>query len=137
VVKYLLDTNILVEPMRPRPNAKLLRTLLRHEAEVSISAITVHEIAWGVARMPLGRRRTTYEGYVSAVTATTPVLPYDGDAARIHARERARLDAAGTPVPYEDGQIAGIALSLGLVLVTNNVKDFERFVGLSVENWMR
>jgi tRNA(fMet)-specific endonuclease VapC len=64
-----------------------------------------------------------------------PALAYDARAAEWHARERVRLEAAGRPMPYADGQIAAIAMVNGLTLVTANVRDFRRVDGLRVEDW--
>lgn len=64
-----------------------------------------------------------------------PILPYDAAAAEWHADERVRLEKAGTPRPFIDGQVAAIARVNGLVLVTANVKDFRFFDALTVEDW--
>ena len=71
------------------------------------------------------------------VRRTTPVLAYTAEAAAWHAAERARLELLGHAPPYADSQIAAIAKVNGLVLVTNNVRDFEHFDGLKIENWFR
>lgn len=64
-----------------------------------------------------------------------PILPYDEAAADWHARERARLVAAGRTPPLLDGQIAAVAAVNDLVLVTSNVRDFRGFDGLRIEDW--
>src|SRR5436190_936997 len=64
-----------------------------------------------------------------------PVLPYSGAAAAWHARERARLEAEGFPRPFADGQVAAIAATEDLVLVTRNVEDFAGYRRLRVESW--
>jgi tRNA(fMet)-specific endonuclease VapC len=64
-----------------------------------------------------------------------PILPYDADAADWHAAERARLAFAGRVPPFVDGQIAAIAVTRGLTLVTANVADFRPFAGLTVIDW--
>lgn len=64
-----------------------------------------------------------------------PVLPFDLAAAEWHAAERARLEALGRTPPFADGQIAAVAATCGLTLVTLNAKDFEQFNGLTVEAW--
>lgn len=93
-------------------------------------------MSYGCARLPSGKRRDAIERYLEdVVLASFPVLPYDEAVARWHAHERARLDALGQPAPYVDGQIAAIALTNGLVLVTSNVKDFAHFRDLTVESW--
>jgi len=66
-----------------------------------------------------------------------PILPYDEAAAEWHGEERARLDSIGRPAPFVDGQIAAIAHVHGLVLVTGNHQDFDRFKGLTLENWSK
>jgi tRNA(fMet)-specific endonuclease VapC len=63
------------------------------------------------------------------------ILPYDEAAALRHAAERARLERAGSTIPFVDGQIAAIALVNDLVLVTGNLRDFAAFTTLQVENW--
>lgn len=76
------------------------------------------------------------ERYIDTVVlATFPVLDYDRRAADWHARERARLSALGRTPPFVDGQIAAIAYVNDLFLVTTNVRDFEDFQGLRLENW--
>src|SRR3989442_1172084 len=69
------------------------------------------------------------------VRATIPILAYDAAAAGWHAAERARLSASGRTPPFVDGQIAAIARTNGLILVTANVADFRDFVDLDVEDW--
>jgi tRNA(fMet)-specific endonuclease VapC len=64
-----------------------------------------------------------------------PILPYDEAAAEWHAMERARLAALGRTLPFVDGQIAAIAQTNNLVLVTANAVDFRDFAGLTIEDW--
>ena len=76
------------------------------------------------------------ERYVRGVVGTTiPILPYDSFAAEWHARERGRLAKRGHLIPFADGQIAGIAATQELILVTNNRKDFREFSGFRIEDW--
>jgi tRNA(fMet)-specific endonuclease VapC len=70
------------------------------------------------------------------VAPTTPILPYDTRAAEVHGAERARLERLGRAPTFADGQIAGVAIANALILVTANAKDFARFDGLEVENWL-
>jgi tRNA(fMet)-specific endonuclease VapC len=70
------------------------------------------------------------------VEPTIPVLPYDDRAAVWHAAERARLENAGRPAPFVDGQIAATAFVNGLTLVTDNLKDFGAFRGIKLVNWL-
>lgn len=136
-LKYLLDTNIASEPLRPTPSRTLLRRLAGHEGEMAIASIVWHELQFGCARLPTSRRRDAIERYLEdVVLASFPILDYDREAAEWHARERARLTVAGKTPPFIDGQIAAIAGVNDLVLVTANRADFRGFKGIRVESWM-
>jgi tRNA(fMet)-specific endonuclease VapC len=135
-VTYLLDTNVVSEPLRSVPAPAVLRRLQRHDGECAIPSLVWHELWFGCIRLPRSRRRTAIERYLGEVVAASfPILDYDAPAAEWHAGERARLAAAGTTPPFVDGQIAAIALVNELTLVTANKADFRGFRGLRVENW--
>ena len=134
--KYLLDRNIVSEPLRPRPSRTVLRRLTRHEGEVAIASVVWHELRFGAARLPPSRRREAIERYlVDVVLASFTFLDYDREAAEWHAGERARLEASGRTPSFIDGQIAAIACVHDLVVVTANRADFREFKGLRVEDW--
>ena len=136
-LKYLLDTNVVSEPLRPNPPARLLRRLRRHEGEAAIPSIVWHELQCGCARLPKSRRKAAIERYLDEVVlASFPILDYGRVAAEWHAVERARLEAAGKTPPFVDGQIAAIASVNDLVLVTANKADFREFKGLRVQSWV-
>jgi tRNA(fMet)-specific endonuclease VapC len=135
MVKVLLDTNALAEAIRPAPNAGFLKRLRANEANVAIASVTLHEALYGVERLPEGKRKEILREYMRDVVTKMPALPYDAKAADWHARARARLDVAGRPIPYADGQIAAIAVVHRLTLVTANVRDFRSVEGLRVEDW--
>jgi tRNA(fMet)-specific endonuclease VapC len=133
---YLLDTNIVSEPLRPKPRHAVIRKLSRHEDEIAIPSVVWHELRFGAERLPPSRRRDVVEQYLDEVIlATMPILDYDQAAAQWHAHERARLAASGEPPPFVDGQIAAIAYANSLTLVTFNDTDFRRFHGLHVVRW--
>ena len=135
-MKYLLDTNTVSEPLRPRPSPGVLRRLLEHEGEIAIPAPVWHELRFGCARLPRSRRREAIERYLEDVILESfPILDYGFKAAHWHARERARLAAVGRTPPFVDGQIAAIAHANELTLVTSNTGDFRAFEGLTVESW--
>ena len=135
-IRYLLDTNIVSEPLRPEPDEQLLRQLREHENEMAIPAIVWHELRYGAERLPLSLKRSAIERYLAEVVAATlPVLHYDQHAASWHATHRARLAAAGKTPSFADGQIASIAAVHDLVLVTANTADFADFA-IVVENWL-
>jgi len=135
-VKFLLDTNALAEQVKPAPNPGFLKRLRANEAKLAIAAVTYHEALYGVERLPGGKRKEMLRDYMREVVAKLTALPYDSIAAEWHARERARLDTIGKPLPYADGQIAAIAFVHGLTLVTANVRDFRHVEGLRIENWI-
>lgn len=135
MLRYLLDSNILSEPMRPRPSALVVERLGAALDECATAAMVLHELEFGVVRLPASRRKAVLTQYLDQVVGRLAVLPYDAGAARWHARERARLSKRGKPPPFVDGQIAAVATTQGLILVTRNVADFTVFQGLAVENW--
>jgi tRNA(fMet)-specific endonuclease VapC len=134
--RFLLDTNVLSEALKPLPNRAALEQLDRHAGEVVTASVVWHELVFGVACLPKGKRRSFGERYLSnVVAANIPVLGYDAAAASWHANERARLAAAGRTPPFADGQIAAIAAVNGLTLVTANARDFAGFRELRVVCW--
>ena len=136
-LRYLLDTNVVSEPLRPRPNSKLLARLQQHQAELAIAAPVWHELWFGCDRLPVSAKRNAIEAYLNEVVAVTmPVLAYDERAAEWHARERARLVSVGKTPAFVDGQIAAIAVVSDLELVTLNAADYRDFEGLSVADWI-
>ncbi len=134
-LKFLLDTNILSEPARPIPNANVLHQLDIHKSEVAVSSVVVHELLHGCLRLPESRRREYLRNYIYESVLNLPVFDYDLKAAQWHAQERVRLSQIGKTPAFVDGQIASIAFCNNLILVTNNVSDFEFFNGLNVEKW--
>jgi tRNA(fMet)-specific endonuclease VapC len=133
--KFLLDTNILSEPARPIPNANVLYKLDIHKSEIVVSSVVVHELLHGCLRLPESKRRESLWNYIYDSVLNLPVFDYDLKAAEWHAQERARLSKIGKTPAFVDGQIASIAYSNNLILVTNNISDFEFFNNLRVENW--
>ena len=135
-MRYLLDTSIVSEPVKPRPSAEILRRLREHESECAIAAPIWHELRFGVLRLRASKRRKLLEHYVEEVVRSAyPILAYDEAAADRHARERALLEASGRVTAWVDGQIAAIALVSGLVLVTLNRRHFTPFRDLRIETW--
>ena len=132
---FLLDTNVFSEALRPEPRQRILQKITRFRDDIAIASVVLHELRYGVERLPPSRRRISAERYLHEIVATMPILDYDRAAAEWHARERARLVAHGQTPPLFDGQIAAIAAVNDLVLVTFNLPDFNRFEGLRVESW--
>jgi tRNA(fMet)-specific endonuclease VapC len=131
-----LDTSIVSAPISKTPNPLILRQLEEHGQESAMAAPVWHELTYGWRRLPKGKRRDAIEEYLhDVVQASFPILPYDEAAATWHGHERARLESLGKAAPFTDAQIAAIAHTNDLVLVTLNVKDFARFKGLEVTSW--
>jgi tRNA(fMet)-specific endonuclease VapC len=135
-IRYLLDTNVLSEPVRPAPHPAVLGRLREHREEIATAALVWNELLFGCERLPPSRKREAIESYLfRTVRASLPILPYDEAAAAWHARERARLAAHGKTPPFVDGQIAAIAKVHHLILVTSNRPHFEPFEGLQIDDW--
>lgn len=135
--RFLLDTNTLSEPVRPRPSARLLEKLQTHRLELATATVVIHEMVYGLAKLPPSRKRDAIQGYFEQVVLRdVAILPYDLEAARWHGEERARLEKLGRPTPFRDARIAAIAKTRDLVLVTANLKDFRGLRGVEVESWM-
>lgn len=136
MIRYLLDSNIVSEPVRPRPDPRVQARLAEHGSHVALASVVWHELLYGMERLPEGHRKAFLRDYLAdVVRPSAPVLPFDDAAAEWLARERARLDALGQPRPMLDGQIAAVAATRGLILVTRNTGDFGGYAGLHVENW--
>jgi tRNA(fMet)-specific endonuclease VapC len=136
--RFLLDTNIVSEPLRLRPNAHVLKHLQLHQGELAIAATTWHELWFGCQRLPASAKRAIIEDYLNELVALSlPVLPYDERAAEWHASVRARLVAAGKTPGFADGQIAAVAVTNALTLVTLNVVDYGEFTELSLADWTK
>jgi tRNA(fMet)-specific endonuclease VapC len=135
-LRYLLDTNVISEPLRPQPDQNVLARLQQHQDALAIASIVWHELLYGAERLAPSTRRTTIERYLyQVVMPTIAVLPYDDQAAAWHAQERARLVQLGRTPAFADAQIAAVARTNQLILVTFNLADYTDFSGLVLEDW--
>lgn len=134
-LRFLLDSNILSEPLRPQPNTKVMEKLLEHQQEIATATVVWHELLFGCYRLPDSKKRRNIEEYLQETELILPLLSYDHNASTWHAQERFRLVKLGKTPPFADGQIAAVACVNQLILVTNNVSDYREFQGLKVENW--
>ena len=132
---YLLDTNIVSELMRAVCDVQVARRFDQHQANCAVSVVVWDALRFGLLCIPDSKRRTRLESAFSNLVVQLPVLDFVLRAANWHAHERARLSNLGRKLPYVDGQIAATAAVNGLVLITRNVRDFEMYQGLVVENW--
>jgi tRNA(fMet)-specific endonuclease VapC len=137
-VRFLLDANVLSEPLKPIPDPKVLVQIEAHRAESATAAPAWNELVYGCRRLPISKRRATIEQYLwETLAPVLPILPYEKRAAEHHGLERARLGAMGKTPPFIDGQIAAIACVQDLILVTRNEDHFAAFEGLRIENWWK
>lgn len=136
---YLLDTNIISELMRQSPNSKVINKTIEYENLCAISATTWNELLFGVNKMPSGKKRDLiFEDLFDDIQSNFPIIQYDNHAAWIHADIRSRLEEKGHPLDFQDTQIASIAVSNNMILVTRNTKHFEAIKEVSpllLENW--
>lgn len=136
MLKYLLDINILSEPLKPSPNPQVINQLDRFGVHAAISSITWFELTFGLARMVPSARRDRLAVYLrDTVAPAFEILSFDQTAVAWHGHERARLQALGLQTDLSDRQIAAIATTQGSVLVASGMVHFSLFVGLEIENW--
>lgn len=132
MLRYMLDTNLCIATIRNKPEA-IRASFNLHHAQMCISSVTVMELMYGVEVSSQSQRNlANVEGFI----ARLDVLDYDVPAAAHTAQIRAELTKAGTQIGPYDQMIAGHARSRGLVVVTNNTKEFNRVPGLRIEDWM-
>ena len=132
MLKYTLDTNIVIYTIKNRP-AVARKAFLRHEGQMCISSITWGELVSGAERSSQAERNLAD---IEGLAARLETVPFGVLAATHFGQLRAELYGAGRPIGPYDMMIAGHARALGLVLVTNNLKEFKWVPGLRVENWI-
>ena len=132
MLKYLLDTNIVIYVIKQRP-PQVLEVFNRHHGRMAVSSITLAELVHGVEKSSdVSRNTAVVEDFVSRLA----VLPYDDKAAWQYGSIRAALEKLGQPIGINDLHIAAHARSSGLTLITNNTREFEKVPGLLLENWV-
>ena len=132
-MRYMLDTNICIYAIKNKPE-KVLKTLKEKMNDgICISAITLAELAHGVEKSAArDKNRAALLRFLSILN----VLPFDDLAAAEYGEVCADLQRKGTPIGTMDMLIAAHAKTEGLILVTNNTREFERVEGLTLENWV-
>ncbi len=140
MTRYLLDTNIISNVVKPQPSPALLALMgAREDADLFIASLTIAEIRRGVLEQPKGRKRTALESWFAGPEGPPAlfagrILPFDDKAALIWARLMAEGKAAGRPRSALDMIIASVAEANGCVIVTDNERDF---AGLEILNPIR
>ncbi|MGA1319086.1 MAG: type II toxin-antitoxin system tRNA(fMet)-specific endonuclease VapC [Rubrivivax sp.] len=132
MIKYLLDTNIVIYVIKRRP-VEVLGVFNENAGRMAISAITLSELFHGAEKSAkVAQNLAVVEEFASLLE----VLPYTAKASQHYGAVRAALEKAGLPIGVNDLHIAAQARSEGLTLVTNNLSEFERVPGLLTENWV-
>jgi tRNA(fMet)-specific endonuclease VapC len=131
MLKYLLDTNIVIYVIKRRP-VEVLATFNTNANRMAISVVTLAELLHGAEK---SSQPSSNLAVVEDFCSRLDVLPYTAKAAQHYGSIRASLEAIGQPIGVNDLHIAH-ARSEGLVLVTNNSKEFSRVPALQIENWV-
>ena len=132
MLKFMLDTNICIFTIKNRPQ-EVRNAFKRHQGQMCISSVTLMELIYGAEKSSNPERNLAE---VEGFAARLEVLNYGCEAAAHTGQLRAELFRAGTPVGPYDQMIAGHARSAGLIIVTNNQREFQRAPGLRVEDWV-
>ena len=129
--RYLLDTNMCIYLMKHQPEVVARRFAQCYVGDVVMSAITFAELQYGVAvSADPARERDNLASLIEDI----PVIPFDTDAALAYGP--IRLATRDSKKDHLDKLIAAHALALGVTVVTNNEKDFAKYPGVAIENWL-
>ncbi len=130
---YMLDTNICIYVMKATALSPLKDKFEALANEICVSVMTLAELRFGAEK---SLRREQSLRAIDDFAANLAVLPFDQQAAENYGSLRAELERVGTPCGLHDTQIGAHARSRGLIIVTNNRREFDRMPGLRVENWV-
>lgn len=132
-MRYMLDTNICIYLIKRQPREVIDKFSGIAPGQISISSVTVAEMMYGVAK---SQHKDKNKSALESFLAPLEIVDFDFKAAQQYGIMRVNLEKMGTPIGAYDLMIAAHALSLGLVLVTNNEREFQRIPDLTVENWV-
>ena len=132
MLKYLLDTNIVIYVLKRRP-IEVLKIFNTNASRMAVSSITLSELIYGAEKSSnVDRNLEAIEEFISHLE----VLPYDAKASQHYGQIKASLEKKGEIIGENDIHIAANAISQGLILVTNNLREFQRVANLALENWI-
>lgn len=129
----MLDTNIVIYTMKNRPT-EVRECFIRYEGYLCISSITLGELIYGAEKSAFPERNLEV---IKGMTARMEVLPFEEQDSYHFGQIRSELSSAGIIIGPYDMMIAGHARSRGLILVSNNEREFNRVAGLRLENWVK
>lgn len=133
-MKYMLDTNICIYLIKKKPEKVLCHFRAHTVGAIGISSITLAELRYGVEKS--GQVQSNREA-LNAFLLPLEIADFDAEATLSYGIVRATLEKAGTPVGSMDMLIGAHALSLGVTLVTNNVREFKRIKNLNIADWSK
>jgi tRNA(fMet)-specific endonuclease VapC len=131
-VQYLLDTNICIYLIKQKPPKVLARFQTLTLSDVGISSITVAELEYGICK---SQQQEKNRNALMQFLLPLEIVQFDQTAATIYGSIRSELESRGIVIGSMDMLIAAHALSLGVILVSNNLREFSRIANLSLENW--
>ena len=125
-MSFLVDTNVLSESAKPKPDAGVMAWLRENERDLYVSTITIGELRRGIERLPEGARKTKLRHWLQSLCDCLQgrVLSFSTSSAHVWGQLKAKWDAAGLVIPTLDSQIAAIAQRHGLTVITRNTRDF-------------
>ena len=123
-MKYLVDANVLSEPTKPAPDARVMEWLRANEREIAIDPVILGELRFGILILPGGRKRTALERWFDAGAGRLHCLPWDAETGLKWAELLGRLRRLGKAMPVKDSLIAATALVHDLAIATRNRGDF-------------
>lgn len=132
-MKIMLDTNICIYIIKRQPAAVLKHFMEYQVGDICISAITLSELRYGVAKSTHQEKNANA---LDEFIIPLEVVAFDEAAAHVYGEIRASLEKSGTPIGAMDMLIAAHAISLGVPLVTNNTREFVRIPSLDVIDWI-
>jgi tRNA(fMet)-specific endonuclease VapC len=133
-MKILLDTNICIYIIKRQPAAVFKHFMEYQAGDIGISSVTLAELCYGVAKS--AQRERNAEA-LDEFIIPLEIVPFDEKVAPVYGSIRTAVEKAGKPLGSMDMLIAAHALTLGVPLVTNNVREFSHIPGLTIINWMR
>lgn len=125
-MKFLVDANVLSEPTKPYPEARVVEWLRTNETEVAVDPVIIGEIRFGIHLLPAGARRTRLEMWFQRGIGKVRCLPFERETGLRWAELLAELRARGRTMPIHDSLVAATALVHDLTVVTRNTRDFEK-----------
>lgn len=122
-----MDTNVLSELAKPKPEPLVVAWLRAHEPDLYLSTITIGELRRGIEPLPAGKRKTALQSWFTDLCKRMEgrILSFNTSTAHIWGQKMAAWDKKGTPVASLDSQIAATANRHNLTVVTRNVSDFK------------